>query len=516
MHVRVLAWVFVLISMGACAVLPENSNQKPSTMFADTQGTTLGRAFLEQRESHPERSGFLLLKNGLDALVARAALARAAERSLDAQYYLLHDDLTGRLFLRELLMAADRGVRVRLLLDDMGLQGREADKATLATHPNIEVRIFNPFARNVSRLPQFFTRFGRVTRRMHNKTFTADGQVTVLGGRNIGDEYFEANAALEFGDLDVLAIGDVARDVSLSFDAYWNHPLAYPASSLLDGSHEDQSIETLRSRYGLLISDARNAPYFRALENSPLAAKLVEGELPLLWGTADVVVDYPEKLAAPRDRNDLHLTKALAPYFRELSQELTIFSPYFVPGKEGVEFFTTLVKRGVRVRILTNSLASTDVLAVHAGYARHRRALLRAGVEIYEMNRQQTSGSGVSSSQVLGRSKASLHAKSFVIDRRWVFIGSLNLDPRSVVENSEVGVVIDTPEIAESMAQWFDQDIQRVAFKVTLEGDGHEEELRWSGYDGEVWQEFDVEPHSSFWQRSTVNLLRLLPVDSQL
>lgn len=515
--VRAYALLLVVISSGGCATLPDNDRRTPSFSYADTQDTRVGRAFLAQREAHPDRSGFLLLGNGLDALVARAALARAAERSIDAQYYLLHDDLAGHFFIGELLKAADRGVRVRLLVDDMDLEGRDIGAAALDTHPNIEVRIYNPFARNVSRLSQFVTRFGSVTRRMHNKSFTVDSQATVLGGRNIGDEYFEANPALAFGDLDVLGIGPVAREVSVSFDAYWNHPLAYPASSLVGQLPDDETVARLRARHEALIAAETDSEYFRALHNSQLARQLQAGELRLLWGSAGVVADDPEKLIADRNKKELHLTEALGPYFRDLAQELIIFSPYFVPGREGVDYFTALVERGVRVRILTNSLASTDVSIVHAGYARHRRALLRAGIELYEMNRQLTPEQREGRKLITGSSKASLHAKSFVIDSRWVFIGSLNLDPRSVVENTEVGVVIDTPEIAKSMVDWFDQNVQRVAFQVTLEDDGDGgEQLRWSGYDEGERLVFDVEPHTHIWQRIGVNLMRLLPIDSQL
>lgn len=500
-----------------CSQMPANNNRTPSHSVSDTQGTALGHAFESQYQKHPDQSGFLLLNNGLDAFVARAAFARGAERSIDAQYYLLHDDLTGRLFINELIMAADRGVRVRLLVDDMGLEGQDLSMAALDSLPNVEVRVFNPFSRNALRQTQFITRFGDVTRRMHNKSFTVDTQVSILGGRNIGDEYFEADPAIAFGDLDVMGVGPVAKDVSKSFDEYWNHALAYPMSTLLEHEPKPDVIKEFRSDLQAFVAAQADSGYLDALRESGFSRSLQAKDFPLQWGHAKVIADDPDKLVSDRDQTSLRLTQELGVYFRNIEQELTIFSPYFVPGKEGVEYFGGLVKKGVRVRILTNSLASTDVGAVHAGYARHRRALLRGGVELYEMNRQTRREPRKSTKSLTGSSQASLHAKSFVIDRQFVFIGSLNLDPRSVIENSEVGVVIKIRPFAENMAEWFDKNIEKVAFKVTLEiQENGVESLRWIGQKDGEQVSYTVEPQTSIWQRIGINLMRLLPVDSQL
>ena len=511
------ATIMLSVLLTGCTSLPANSDRMPSFRFSDTHNSTFGRAFDIQRREHPGSSGFLLLSNGLDAFVARAAFARGAERSIDAQYYMLHDDLTGRLFISELIKASDRGVRVRLLVDDMDLAGRDLSMAVLNALPNFEVRIFNPFSRDMWRTPQFVTRFGDVTRRMHNKSFTVDAQVTVLGGRNIGNEYFEANPVIAFGDLDVWGIGPVARDVSQSFDAYWNHPLAYPVSSLVAQTPDTNAIAKFRSELQAFVVTQADSDYIEALRESSLAKSLQEADINLHWGQAEVVADDPDKLISDRDQTNLNLTDALGPYFLRLNKELTIFSPYFVAGEEGVEFFSSLVKQGVRVRILTNSLASTDVSVVHAGYARYRRALLRAGVDLYEMNRRRPKQQEKLKKNLTGSSQASLHAKSFVLDRKHVFIGSLNLDPRSMVENSEVGVIIKVPRVAESMAQWFDKNIQDVAFKVTLEAEENGiEQLRWTGQEDGQQVIYTVEPHTSIWQRIGINLLRLLPIESQL
>ncbi|MBR9828808.1 MAG: phospholipase D family protein [Oceanospirillales bacterium] len=501
-----------------CASLPDNSGRVESYGFTDGGGTLLHQVSATPHGIDPGQSGFLLLESGLDAFVARAALARAAQRSIDAQYYLLHDDLTGHLFINELIQAAERGVRVRLLVDDMDLDGRELGAAALDAMPNMEVRIFNPFGRNVNRWSQFVTRFGSVTRRMHNKTFIVDGQAVILGGRNIGNEYFEADPALAFGDLDVLGIGPIAGAAVTSFDAYWNHDLAYPATTLIGEMPDADTIAHVRDQMAVYMDSqaVAYAPYFTALSESRLARRLSAGELPLIWGHAELLADDPDKLLADRRETDLHLSQALAPYFMGLKESLVIFSPYFVPGAEGTDFFRALVERGVQVRILTNSLASTDVPIVHVGYVRHRRALLRAGVELYEMSRKVRPEQH-KRSFFTGSSKASLHAKSFVLDGQHVFIGSLNLDPRSLVENTEVGVIIDAPEFAARMLDWFERDADQVAFRVVLEtGDDGVERLRWHGLDEGQPVTFTVDPYTSIWQRMGVGILRVLPIDSQL
>lgn len=506
------------MAINGCATLPDNTARMASQAFLDTEDTRLGRMYYEARAAHTDESGFLPLGNGLDAFLARAVLADMAELIIDAQYYLLHQDLTGRLFIGQLVKAADRGVRVRLLVDDMDLADRDLGAAILDSHPNIEVRIFNPFSRRVGRTSQYLTRLGSVTRRMHNKSFTVDNQTTVLGGRNIGNEYFEADPDLAFHDLDVLGIGPVAREISESFDTYWNHALAYPVTTLLKEQPSPQQLDEARREFDAFLAAEADSPYLNALRNSSLAKRLRSGDVRFNWGQARVVSDDPEKLVTDREASDQYrLVTDLVPYFSRLERELIIISPYFVPGKEGVVFLKSLQERGVRVRILTNSLASTDVSVVHAGYARYRKELLRAGVELYEMNKQLSREQLNKKKTVDGSSKASLHAKSFVLDRARTFIGSMNLDPRSIVENSEIGLVLEVPEIAVGMAEWFDQNIDRLAFQVKLETDEHgSEQLRWYGQMAGAPVVFDVEPYSGFWRRIGVGLMRILPVESQL
>ncbi len=508
----------LLLTLGGRVGLPPNDDRDPSYAFADTGETTLGKAIAADLERHPGLSGFYLLPRGVDAFTARAALAYRAERSIDAQYYLLHNDLVGKLFLDSLLKAADRGVRVRLLVDDMALDDRkDVGAAALDAHPNFEIRIFNPFGRGGVRWWQFLSRFGDVTRRMHNKSFTVDNQVTVVGGRNIGNEYFEANPELQFGDLDVLGVGPVVGEVSSVFDLYWNSASSYPVGKLVKKLPDQQKLDELDRSFGEFIAQQLDSVYLQALYASPLLELIRDWSFDFHWGESDVLYDDPAKITSARDQHHLRLNTQLQTYSAEIEHELLIFSPYFVPGSEGVENLSRMVKRGVRVRIITNSLASTDVAAVHAGYARYRKPLLRAGVELYEVDKTLTRDERKEIKGPSGSSKASLHAKSFVVDRQRVFIGSLNLDPRSVVENTEIGIMIESPEMARLMGEGFDRIVDGATFRVALEDLGTAgEALRWYRQSSNGQQVFSNEPNTGFWRRLGVSLLRLLPIESQL
>ncbi|MBW1802393.1 MAG: phospholipase D family protein [Deltaproteobacteria bacterium] len=512
-----LGVLLVLLLFSGCATLPKDFERPVSYAFTDTGDTRLGKSRLHEKEAHPGQSGFLLLANGLDAFVARALLARVAERGIDAQYYLFHNDLTGRLLMDQLLKAADRGVRVRLLVDDMDLEGRDLGAAALDSHPNMAVRIFNPFSRKTGRIRQLVTRFGSVTRRMHNKSFTVDNQATILGGRNIGNEYFEADPDLAFSDLDVLAIGPVAREVSVSFDRYWNNELAYPASVLKGEPSTPEEIEHKRQLLKEFVAQQADSAYLQALRDSNLADTIRRDRVRYHWGDAEVIYDQPEKIVHDFSETEFHLAPKLKPYLEGLREELIIFSPYFVPGKEGTALLRQLSKRGVRVRILTHSLASTDVGIVHAGYAKYRKALLRAGIELYEMNKKLTKNERKKRKGKERSSKASLHAKSFVFDRKKVFIGSLNLDPRAIYHNTEIGVVLASEEIAKGMGDSFDQDIEKVAFRLELRTDKNGyEKIHWHGLDKGEERVFSVDPYTGFWRRFGIGFMGLLPIESQL
>lgn len=511
-----LVHVLVILCLAGCASLPTDFDRVASQAYPPTPDSIVDESFKRKLDAHPHQSGYYLLDNGLDAFVARAVLADRAASGIDAQYYLYHNDLTGKLFTNLLLQAANRGVRVRLLVDDMGAEGRDRMAAVFDSHPNVEVRIFNPFSRSAPRATQYVTGFGKVTRRMHNKTFTVDNQISILGGRNIGDEYFDADHDLAFSDLDALVVGPLVPEISRSFDLYWNHELSYPVSVLNDKRVTPELMTSARDELAAFVAQQRNSNYLRGLRESEFAQRVRNNNVELFWGDARVVYDHPEKLLTEQDDEQYHLAPVLRDYFRNVRDELVIISPYFVPGKQGAALLQDLAARGVRVRVLTNSLAATDVAVVHAGYARYRKRLLRAGVEIHEADKEARATLG-DSSGFRGYSKASLHTKSFIFDRKHVFIGSLNLDPRSLRENTEIGLLLDSTEVVTDMLGWFDEYTRNRSFEVRMvKNDRGFDQLNWvrtTDNDPKVWI---TEPHSSFWLRFSIGLMRWLPVESQL
>ena len=471
--------------------------------------TTLEQWIAPHVAAHGGHSGFRLLSNGLDAFVARAALIEMAERTLDLQYYIFHPDKTGSLIIDRLIAAADRGVWVRLLLDDWGtLEKNDAAVAALDAHPSIEIRLFNPYMHRagLGRLAELVTRFTRVNRRMHNKQLIADNAGVVLGGRNIGDEYFSADE-LDFQDVDVLALGPVARQSAQSFEAYWNSEFAVPVDRLAKPTADQATSAAARQELTARCEQLADSPYGQALAKSSLATELRSHSLRLHWAEARIIADPPEKLKQPAGtRSNAYLGGQISPHARAVRSDMLVVSPYFVPGKDGLAFFGDQQRSGVNVRVLTNSLAATDVWLVHAGYMKYRRPLLKAGVRIYELRSEAAGVKGPRGSGIgIGSSRASLHAKTFVFDRTSVFIGSVNLDPRSLEQNTEVGVLVDSPDLAGEVANLFDRWASpALSYEVTRGDDGR---LRWTGG-------FTTEPNAGFWRPLGARFFSHLPIES--
>ncbi|WP_253286206.1 phospholipase D family protein [Ruegeria sp. HKCCD6157] len=436
-------------------------------------------------------------------------MAAAAERTIDAQYYLLHNDPTGHLFAASLLQAADRGVRVRLLLDDMDTSSYDAMTAALDNHKNIEIRLFNPFWRDQSLLIAGITDFKRINRRMHNKSMTADNVFTIVGGRNIGAEYFLAREEMNYADLDVLAAGPVVREVSRSFDSYWNSEFAVPARAVV-GEPEEFDLSDARGRLKELVEEAKQTQYGAALRKSA-QKNFADGALSLDWLPAKLYADPPSK-AAGLDSSDPVLASQLLPYFENARSEVNIVSAYFVPRNNGVKWLTELEKRGVDVKVVTNSLASNDVAPVYAHYAKERRALLRGGVELYELrpDAYQVQRRGINWAQ----SRSGLHSKAFAVDDRYLFVGSFNWDPRSVNINTEMGILIDSPALTAQTMGALDDVLPAYTYHVTLEQAG---QLKWTTRDddGNVL-EYESEPTGSAWDHIVSGFLSILPIGSQL
>lgn len=505
-----------MLFVGGCARLPDNSSRMLSGTITDGEKTKLGKLNEQRLKQHPGQSGVYLLKDGLDAFVARAGLARYAERSIDVQYYVFHQDTVGRLLIKELVAAADRGVRIRLLVDDM--YGEEGDDTWLAldSHPSFEVRLFNPFVRDHSKKIQFLTRFKTVNHRMHSKTFTVDNQATIVGGRNIGSEYFNADPNLAFSDIDVMSIGSVVPDVSDEFNEYWNSNYAFPITTLKPDV-ENLGMEALRQKLDKLTEQEATSAYVEALNNSDLAKALASATVHYSFAEALVIHDSAEKLTKGDGWKEALLMTQLAPYIKKAKKEFTLVSPYFVPGSKGTKGLCELSEQGVEVKILTNSLVSNDVSAVHTGYIRHRKELLRCGIQLYELNEQIKKQKEERFTWLPGLAKSSLHAKTLAIDGEAMFVGSFNFDQRSLNINNEIGILFHHPGIVSESSRHFHDNIEKVAFRVELVKDEKGlETMRWTGTEDGKEVVFYSEPYASFWKRFKVNLMRILPIDSML
>lgn len=477
----------------------------------EAQATPLGQAIAPLVAAHPGKSGIHALAHPHDAFAARMMLARAAERSLDVQYYIWHDDMTGTMLLEALHDAADRGVRVRLLLDDNGTSGLDQTLSALDGHPNIDVRLYNPFAVRWPKPLGYLTDFSRLNRRMHNKSFTADNQATIVGGRNIGDEYFGATHGVLFTDLDVLAIGAAVGDVSADFDRYWSSDSAYPVSGLLKKAASNE-LDELEADAATVERSPEAAAYAQAMRELPFIRQLLRGELPMEWTQTRMVSNDPRKTLGTAPREAM-LPHQLQDILGVPAKALVLVSPYFVPTAAGTRAFANMARNGVRVRVLTNALEATDVAVVHSGYAKRRKDLLAAGVELYEMKRMAQPVERNKGLGPFGSSGSSLHAKTFAVDGERVFVGSFNFDPRSARLNTELGFVIDSPTLARHIEDTFDDELARTAYRVRIDEMG---KLYWlDTRDGQTVRH-DREPGATLWQRLTVWIASRLPLEPLL
>jgi putative cardiolipin synthase len=497
--------------MTGCASLPPPQDRTPSVTLADTADTRLGRGVAPFVAANPGKSGIHPMPDAYDAFAARVVLAATAQKSLDAQYFIWRGDQVGTLLFEALWKAAERGVRVRLLLDDGGTTGIDATLATLDAHPNIEVRLYNPFTQRGSRALGYLSDFQRLNKRMHNKSFTADNQVSVVGGRNIANEYFGAGSGIAFADLDVLAVGPVVQQVSTQFDLYWNSASAYPAASFVGAAAPDAAA-VQQARFAATRADPLSVEYLKAVRETSILADLLNRKLEFDWTTAQVLYDAPAKTLDRSERTDVLLFPALMNRLGRPQKSFDIVSPYFVPGDDGTLLLAELARRGVKVRVLTNSLASSDESVVHAGYMKRRRDLLLAGVALYELkptaNKQALQLKGR-----FGAGKvAGLHAKTYAVDGERIFVGSFNFDLRSARLNTEMGVVIDSPAGAGNLAELFDKELPELAYEVRLAPQG----------DGLIWVErtasgeekrYDVDPETDWGKRFGVGFLSGLPID---
>ncbi|WP_433989667.1 Cardiolipin synthase C (plasmid) [Pseudoseohaeicola sp. NH-UV-7] len=509
MRILAVAAGLTLLYFSACSPTERTFEQTPSFALESPTNSGLTRAVQGLGDPGDGRSGIRLIGNGEEALAARLALAAAAELTIDAQYYLLHNDQTGQVFAWSLLDAADRGVRVRLLLDDMDTKGYDATTAALESHENIEIRLFNPFWRDQSRIAAGLTDFRRINRRMHNKSMTADNAMSIVGGRNVGDEYFLAKREMNYSDLDLLVAGPVVNDISTNFDAYWNSAFAVPASAVV-GTDGGVSLEGARDRLNQIMGDARETKYADVV-NAATEQSFTPSTLELFWVPAKLYSDPPSKAAGEDDSGEI-LASQLIPYFVNAQSKVEIISAYFVPRKRGTEWLRELEGRGVDVSVVTNSLASNDVKPVYAHYARDRRRLLEGGVALYEVkpDADREKHRGVN----WGESRSGLHAKAFTIDYRYLFVGSFNWDPRSVNINTEMGILIESPSFTKRASNALRDVLKDETYAVTLDED---DRVSWTETTPDGTQRiYYREPTGSSWDAFMSGVYGLLPIGSQL
>jgi cardiolipin synthase C len=494
---------------GCATTTPSKDYPRVQTQaFQAHDSTPVGREIAELAAQHPGASGFSIISRGRQAFTARVALTDLAQKTLDVQYFLWEADATGRILSEHLLRAADRGVRVRILMDDVNLKARDRSLAAFDAHPNIEIRLFNPFATRSSHLAGFLTDFDRVNHRMHNKLLVMDNALAIVGGRNMSDPYFEVDPKANFRDLDMVVAGPNVRDLSGVFDRFWNGPWSVPIGALRETASSESDLVYYRRLMAEYMRNKDNYPHPVDRDVAAVTAELSTLLRGFIWAPGRVLYDDPASINDVRLRT---LSKFIFQRVDSLQSELLIESAYFIPLPRAVDKIRELSERGIHIRVLTNSLASNDVLAAFAGYAEQREGLLKAGVELYELRPEP---GPVRKRLFGGGSKAGLHTKAIVFDRKDVFVGSFNLDARSAMINTEAGIYVESAVIAAQVAAFMKEGIEPdSAFRVQLDRDG---KLYWTAEEDGKPVRYELDPMSTAGQRMQADLIRLLPVAGQL
>ena len=529
MNSRVAILILIAGLLSGCATLPPGSDypKTPSVALAQPEQTSFGRQFADAAREHDGNSGFRMLAVGVDGFLTRVQMINTAERTLDLQYFIFRADETGQLLTEAALRAADRGVRVRVLVDDGETNAGNDQLAALDAHPQIEVRIFNPFAYRGNstffRVLEFTLSNARLDYRMHNKLMVVDNAIALIGGRNISDQYFQIDPQLQVGDDDVFAAGPIAKELSATFDEFWNSAIAIPVRALSKAKTSDAALAEYRRRlYEHRQQVKADGTDFasRVATAEPLAGML-SGRLPLVWAHAQLVYDSPEKKRVEKDGMVGRLMhRPVARAVEAVQSELLMVTPYFIPGDEGMQLFGDLRKRKVSVRVLTNSLESANVLPAHSGYMHYRLPLLEQGVALYEVRSLLGNARGSGETLQMTRyGNYSIHAKLFVFDRQRLFIGSMNFDQRSMHLNTEIGLIIDSPELALQTAARFESMASppnSYALALVPRDLGRPPRLVWRTEEDGNAVEYDTEPARSDLDRFKVDLLSLLPLDKEL
>ena len=500
----VLLLPLVLLGVAGCASVPLDSPKETTTAIKDTAQTSQAKNVAKWLDNKTDSNGFYPLIDGFDAFGARLLLMDNAEVSVDAQYFLMKPDNAGLVFASEMLKAAERGVRVRFLLDDVFTSVPDEELAMINDHPNIEVRIFNPIARKGIYAFNYLGHFSLANRRMHNKSFITDNQIAVVGGRNVAAEYYQLETTGEFKDFDMLSVGPIVREISTEFDTYWNHQLAVPMEALFTQDDEEKAAE-VRERLRQSMAEAGTSIYGEAI-STPVIKQLSVGTLAPYIADARLITDDPQKLLEDVSEEYQVVVNEMREVLRTAQSEIFISTPYFIPRKRGIELIEELRAKGIHIVLFTNSLATNNHTSVHSSYASYRKDILNAGVELWEARADAAKITTEDGETQLD--KLTLHTKGIIVDRKRIFVGSLNLDPRSIDINTEMGLLIDSPELGEFLSDNISRQLPNLAYRVKLNEDG---DLIWHGIiDGKEVVE-TTEPQTSGWQRFKAWFLKIAP-----
>ena len=510
----------IAITVAGCSTLPKHKIESipETTLQVDTAQTTLAQIIQPLQEQHPDLTGYLVLFEPLEALATRLSLIDKAEKRLDLQYYIWDNDKVGSLALHALIRAADRGVKIRLLIDDNNAKSTEGIFLALAQHPNIEVKLFNPYRFRKYRALDMILDLKRINRRMHNKSFIADHQVALIGGRNMTNQYYNVSDNYQFSDVDVMLVGTAVKDISHSFDEYWSHEYAYKVQEVVNQSAHHLSYESLKRQLDEHYERVTVQNYLDLTSNSQAIDSLMSRDIQLDWVKAEVVKDSPDKIKSKAKKKE-HLNFQLIQHLEQPEKNVDLISAYFVPEKKGAEMLTDLAKDGVKVRVLTNSFKANDVAVVHAFYGKYRQNLLEHGVQLYEflpalnkndLDKNTEDLAKKAKVSIKGLSRSSLHAKLMALDEKQVFIGSFNFDPRSAYLNTEIGVLLNSPPLAQAVHTTMDENLSKYAYKLVLDAN---KKITWQRQTPQGPVIYTKEPRMKWWQRAGIKMLSWLPIE---
>lgn len=517
-HIFLLSSCLVL-GLPACSTLPKQGIITPEYAYdIDTSETDLAKIITPLKAQNPELTGYHVLYDPLEAIAARIHLIDKAEKTLDLQYYIWDNDKIGSIALYKIIQAADRGVKVRLLIDDNNAKSMEAVYLALDQHANIEVKLFNPYRFRRIRPVDMVLDLKRINRRMHNKTFTADNQIALIGGRNMSNQYYNISDNYQFSDVDVMLVGQAVDDITHSFDEYWNNNYAYPVGRIVNPQQYTLRYESLKEQLTQHYEEATVQNYLDLTNRSNDFDNWLSHHIQLDWVKAEVVKDSPDKIK-DKAKKEQHLNFQMVKHLEKPQHNVDLISAYFVPQKKGEIKLSELAKEGVEVRVLTNSFKANDVALVHAFYAKYRKDLLKDGVQLYEFlpalpdidnptNKELAKKAKVS---LKGLSRSSLHAKLMALDDKQVFIGSFNFDPRSANLNTEIGVIINSPPLATAVHKTMDANLKNYAYKLVLTS---EQKINWQRETPKGTVTLTKEPKMKWWQKAGVKFISWLPIEA--